>query len=107
MAETDTEVLGAEGLHKLASEENKITSLVIGYNTCENMTWSWLVTHPMSLELETEEGRDTILEQIEDLQKDTAIIVTDLSSSRPMPIGCAEAGDLSSWGELAVSFGEI
>lgn len=101
------ETIGRDGLHELASEENKITSLVIGFSEAEGQTWSWLVTHPMSLELDTDEGRDAILEQIEDLQKDTAIIVTDLSTGRPMPIGCSEIGDLSSWGELPVGFLEV
>lgn len=105
MPENDN--IGREGLHEISQQESKITSLVIGYNTCEGQTWAWLVTHPMSLELDSEEGRDTLLEPIEDLQKDTAIIVTDLSTDRPMPIGCADGGDLSSWSELPVSFGEI
>lgn len=106
MAE-DRDDIGVEGLHELAREENKITSLVIGFSTAEGQTWTWLVTHPMSLELDTDEGRDTILEAIEDLQKDTALIITDLSSDRPMPIGCAEVADLTSWGELPCGFLEV
>lgn len=106
MAE-EKEELGVEGLHAAAQEENKITSLVIGFNSLEGQTWTWLVTHPMSLELESSEGRDTILEQIEDLQNDTAIIITDLSSSRPMPCGYADPGIEDTWGELPVGFWEV
>lgn len=103
----DRDDIGTEGLHQLASEESKITSLVIGFSTAEGQLWAWLVTHPMSLELDTDEGRDAILEKIEDLQKDTAIIVTDLSTGRPLPIGCSDGVDLSSWGELPVGFLEV
>jgi hypothetical protein len=103
----DRDDIGTEGLHKLASEESKITSLVIGFNTCEGTNWTWLVTHPMSLDFEQEEDRGKVLEAIEDLQKDTAFIITDLSTGRPLPFGYADVGEESSWCELPVSFGEI
>lgn len=99
--------IGREGLHELASEESKITSLVIGFSTAEGQTWAWLVTHPMSLDFDQDEDRGKVLEAIEDLQKDTAFIITDLSTDRPLPFGYAEVGDESSWGELPVGFLEV
>lgn len=101
------ETIGREGLHELASEESKITSLVIGFSSAEGQTWAWLVTHPMSLDFEQDEDRGKVLEAIEDLQKDTAIIVTDLSTGRPLPFGYADPGEESSWGELPVGFLEV
>lgn len=101
------ETLGREGLHDVAQQESKINSLVLGFNGVEGQNWAWLVTHPMSLDFSVEEDRDAILEPILDLQKDSAIIVTDIGSDRPLPFGCIESGDLSSWGEIPLGFVEV
>jgi hypothetical protein len=106
----EAESLGREGVQELAGREFNTTTLVIGFDGANSTTAVWQVQHPTSLDPLSDEGLNQILNHLEDrydLQRDTAIVISDLGSGRPIVFGCADPGVEETRTELATTFVEL